>query len=265
MNDEFGDRIKSFEQMEAGRRLMPLLPVCARIDGRSFSAYTKKLTKPFDKRLVDIFIDTTKWLCEETCAVCGYTESDEISLVWYSDNVKSQIFFDGKIHKMVSQLASLTTAYFNNNNNSIKELVLPLATFDARVWNMPTLEEAANALLWRNLDSYKNSVSSAARCYFSHKDLINKNCEQMQEMLFSKGINYNDYPNFFKRGTFIQKIIIKKKYTIEEIDKLPPLHKARNNPDLMVERNDYLIRNELPSFGKVKNRVGFIFYGEEAT
>ena len=31
-----GDRMKLYERMEAGRRCLPLLPICARIDGKRF-------------------------------------------------------------------------------------------------------------------------------------------------------------------------------------------------------------------------------------
>ena len=36
MSDDLGDRMKMYEAAESGRRLMPLLPVLARIDGRFY-------------------------------------------------------------------------------------------------------------------------------------------------------------------------------------------------------------------------------------
>ncbi|KKL92895.1 hypothetical protein LCGC14_1880070, partial [marine sediment metagenome] len=107
MSDNFGDRMKMYEKAESGRRFMPLLPVYARLDGRSFSRFTKGFNRPYDKRMSEAMIDTTKYLVEETNALIGYSQSDEISLVWYSDSIDSQIFFDGKIQKMVSVLAAL--------------------------------------------------------------------------------------------------------------------------------------------------------------
>ena len=36
---------------------------------------------------------------------------------------------------------------------------------------------------------------------FSHRELQNKSCNDIQEMLFSqKGINWNDFPTHLKRG-----------------------------------------------------------------
>ena len=51
MTDDFGDRMKVYEMAEAGRRLMPLLPAVARLDGKGFSGFTRGLARPFDERL----------------------------------------------------------------------------------------------------------------------------------------------------------------------------------------------------------------------
>ena len=100
----------------------------------------------------------------------------------------------------------------------------------------------------------------AARHYYSHQEVHGKTGEEMQEMLWQKGVNWNDYPAFFKRGTFIQKRSVFRQFTTEEIDMLPPKHAARNNPELTVERAE--TRNvEMPPFSKVINRVAVIFEG----
>jgi len=98
-NEAFGDRMKLYESAEAGRRLMPLLPAFARIDGRGFSRFTRDMARPFDVRLSRLMIDTTRLLVEEGGARVGYTQSDEISLMWDAEH---QTFFDGRIQKMTS-------------------------------------------------------------------------------------------------------------------------------------------------------------------
>lgn len=262
--DDFGDRMKIFEMAEAGRKFIPLLPIVARIDGRCFSKFTKGLDRPYDKRFSDLMIETTKYLVKETNACCGYTASDEITLSWFSNSFDCQIYFDGRISKMTSSLAASATAYFNyklldylpeNYRNK-------LPTFDTRVWNVPNIIEGANVYLWREQDNFKNSISMAARCHFSHKELMNKNGSEMQEMLFSKGINFNDFPSFFKRGTFIQRKLSLRKFSTSELEKLPEKHEARKNPDLMVERTDY-VQLDMTPFNKVSNRPEVIFNGEE--
>lgn len=261
--DDLGDRMKIYEQVEAGRKFMPLLPVCARIDGKSFHSYTKGLTTPYDKGFRDLMTLTTLCLVQETQANMGYTQSDEINLVWYQNNFKSQIFFEGKIHKMASILASMTTAYFNSSSMAyIPSKQGKAAIFDCRVWQVPSLEEGANVFLWREMDATRNSVESAARCYYSHKFLNLKNQAVMMDLLMKAGVNWNDYPTFFKRGTYVQKRKIIRKFTTEEIDKLPPKHTARKDPDLMIERTDYQVLN-MPPLSKVTNRVGVIFFGDD--
>jgi tRNA(His) guanylyltransferase len=46
------------------------------------------------------------------------------------------------------------------------------------------------------------------------------------------------------------------------MDELPPLHQARKDPDLVLERTEY-VALELPPLGKVINRVGVLLGGEE--
>lgn len=89
-----------------------LTPIIARMDGRSFHTFTKGLKRPFDKNFSDCMIKTTELLVKETGACIGYTQSDEITLVWYNGNPTSQIWFDGKVQKMVSQLAAQATLFF---------------------------------------------------------------------------------------------------------------------------------------------------------
>lgn len=263
MSDELGDRMKMYEMAEAGRRCMPLLPILARIDGRSFSKFTHGLERPFDRRLSQLMIDTVKFLVRETNAACGYTQSDEITLGWHAPTFDSQVIFDGRISKLCSVLASMTTVYFNRHlpAHLPAEYADRLPHFDARVWSVPNLEEAANAFLWREFDATKNAISMAARHYYSHKQLDNKNGGEMLAMLADKGVRWDDYPEFFKRGTYVQRRKTLRRFTADELDKLPPMHDARRDPELMVERTDY-VALELPPLARVDNRVGVLFRGE---
>ncbi len=141
--------MKLYERAEAGRRLMPLVPALARVDGRGFSRFAKGLARPYDERLSRLVVAVTAWLVEETVARAGYTQSDEITLTWLADSPKSQIFFDGRVQKMTSQLAALATAKFNCLLPGYlpPEYAARLPTFDARVWGVPNVEEGANAFL----------------------------------------------------------------------------------------------------------------------
>jgi tRNA(His) guanylyltransferase len=258
-----GDRMKLYERTEAGRRFLPLLPICARIDGKRFSRFTHGLERPYDARLSTLMVDVTRFLVEETQARVGYTQSDEISLLFHSDSLGTQLFLDGRVQKMTSILASMATARFNAAlPERVPEKAGQMALFDCRVWAMPTRAEAVNAFLWREQDATKNSISMAARCYYSHDALHGKNGAEMQEMLFQKGVNWNDYPGFFKRGSYVQRRVVRRPFAAEELAVLPPQHEARRNPDLVIERTEVRVV-ELPPLARIRNRVDVLFDGAE--
>lgn len=262
MNDSLGDRIKSYEQMD--RLLYKIIPTIARVDGINFSSFTKGLAKPYDKRLTDLMIEVTLFLAKEFNANCAYTQSDEISLGWYFEDINTELYGGYRVQKLNSHLASKTTVRFNKLlSKFIPEKADKEPCFDSRVYNVPNLAEAANNFLWREQDATRNSIESAARCYYSHKECHKKNCNELQEMLFLKGINWNEYPNFFKRGTFIVKRKVNLPFTAEELDSLPEKHEARKNPDLIIERNLWKVYTKLPKFSTIKNREEFLFLGEE--
>jgi len=254
--------MKMLEKIEASRKLMPLLPVCARMDGKGFSKFTKNLARPYDKRLSDLMVFVTKALVEEYNAILGYTQSDEVSLIFYSNSYSSQIPFDGKIQKMVGDMAAFVSLVFNRElPKYIPEKEDSMPRFDCRVWNVPTKSEAANTILWRELDATRNSVSMAVRTLYSHREIDGLGRADQMDLLMKKGVNWNDYPSFFKRGTYIQRRTVRKNLTVEELEALPPMHNARKNPDLEIERSVVSIV-EMPPFSKVENRVGVIFDGE---
>lgn len=258
-----GDRMKWYERRYADTTLMPGIPVMARIDGRSFSRFTKGLERPYDVRLSQLMRDTTKYLVQETNARCGYTQSDEISLVWLSEDYDSEIFFGGKLLKMASVIGSMATAYFNKRLPTVlpeKEDQLPV--FDNRVWEVPTPEEAVNCFIWREQDATRNSIQMSARHHYSHYDCHKKNTSELQQMLFQKGVNWNDYPNFFKRGTYIRKRELDRPFTTEELESLPEKHAARRNPDLVVKRT-VVMEEDFPVLTRIENRVDVILFGAD--
>ncbi|HEU4559485.1 MAG TPA: tRNA(His) guanylyltransferase Thg1 family protein [Longimicrobium sp.] len=260
--DPLGDRMKAYEAAEAERRFIPLLPVYARIDGRSFSRFTAGLDRPFDAAFTGAMVETASRLVKETHARIAYTQSDEISLVWLQERYGGEMFFDGRVQKMVSVLAGLATAFFHLACRPYPQLVERVEThaphFDCRVFPLPNRAEAANAFLWRERDATKNAVSMAARAYYEPHELHGRRAAQMQEMLFAKGINFNDYPAFFKRGTFVRREVVTRPFTDEERAKIPERH--RPGPGEQVERTA-VVTLDMPPFGTVLNREAVIFDG----
>ena len=227
VNDELGTRMKNFYENVPKFRLYRRTPVAIRIDGKAFHTFTKGFQKPFDKVLVKSMQDTMKYLCEniQGC-VLGYTQSDEITLILVDyKKLNSDAWFDYEIQKVCSIAASMATMAFNrfftgevkafifnngeNYERGSKEAILcevyrnavnKGAMFDARCFNIPK-EEVTNLVYWRQLDATRNSIQMVGQTNFSHNELQNKSCNMIQDMLFEKGINWNDYPTHLKRGS----------------------------------------------------------------
>ena len=224
VKDELGMRMKEFYEGVPKTRLVRRMPVAIRIDGKAFHTFTRGFQKPFDEILVKSMQDTMKYLCEniQGC-VLGYTQSDEITLILIDyQNLNSCAWFDYEVQKMCSIAASMATMAFNKfftknvnyfemtheYDDTINEYCTTLvnaaekgAMFDARVFNIPK-EEVCNLIYWRQLDATRNSIQMVGQVNFSHKELQNKSCNMIQEMLFAeKGINWNDYPTHLKRGS----------------------------------------------------------------
>lgn len=206
---ELGDRIKMYEKLETSNRFLPMVPIYARIDGRSFSKFTRNMTKPYDVCMSTIMQEVTQYLVKETGAKIGYTQSDEISLVFLQDNSDSDVFFSGKKQKMISVLAGLATAKFVQLAIDLfpEECDKTLPVFDCRVFQVPSKVEAVNCFVWRSQDAIRNSIQMAGRAEFSHKELDHKSSKDILDMLINdKGINWNNYPKFFKEGSFWQRV-----------------------------------------------------------
>lgn len=279
VHDELGKRMKTFYEEIPKTRLMRRVPVAIRIDGKAFHTFTKGFQKPFDEVLIESMQDTMKYLCEniQGC-VLGYTQSDEITLILVDyKKLTSSAWFDYEVQKVCSIAASMATIAFNKyfseninsecyvfddelldngdfNPNYKNEYLIDLYTthikasykgamFDARCFNIPK-EEVANLIYWRQLDATRNSIQMVGQANFSHKELQNKSCDQIQDMLMTqKGINWNDIPSYQKHGS----CCIKEEY--------------RFNDSL---RSRWIIDNDIPIF-KGDNRKyieDMIYVGE---
>ena len=127
-----------------------------RLDGKSFSTFTKGLKRPYDERLSNLMVETTKFLVKETNACCGYTQSDEITLVLYTEEKNSKLYFGGRLFKITSTLSAKPSVFFNRElPKYLPEKTDAIPTFNCRVWQVPSLIEAANVLLWREQDAHQ--------------------------------------------------------------------------------------------------------------
>jgi len=195
-----------------------------RLDGRSFSKFCKRFKKPFDEDFVRIMNETAKYVAEniQGCKF-GFVQSDEITLVLTDfDELKTTAWFDGRIQKICSISASLSSTKFlqmlldyefskiNDEELSISQIRKlitnqKLIEFDSRTYTVSQRDEVLNTVLWRQQDCTRNSVLMITQSMFSHNELKNKNITQQQDMIHNKGDNWNNYPIGLKRGRIIVK------------------------------------------------------------
>jgi tRNA(His) 5'-end guanylyltransferase len=240
--DVLGDRMKALEAIETDRLLDPYRPIYARIDGRSFSRFTRDLARPYDARLSTVMIETTCALVRETQALFGYVQSDEVSLIWLIEDPEStrEMFFGGKVQKLVSVLASSTTAIFidrllASTDPAFRALVSRRPHFDARVLQLPTREDAANMLLWRELDACRNAISMAAQSVCSHRELQGVGVPGMLDLIAQRGIEFDAYPASFRRGTFVRPQSVE--WTLSDEERMAIPEAQRPPADAMVRRS----------------------------
>ena len=259
--DSLGDRMKDYENCY--RFYLPKRQsIIVRCDMRAGHSFTKSFNRPYDTLFAHCMQETAKQLCENISGcVFGYTQSDEISLVLVDyKNINTEPWFGNNLQKIVSISASMATYFFKKNFeeairdeyfdwyttgtvNDEKEKLLTqhtqaynnkLCVFDARAFILPR-EEVANYLYWRQLDCVRNSIQLAGQAYFPHKQLQNKNCDQIQEMLWQEHqVNWSKYPTWFKNGVAIYK-------QPREI-----YHKNEDGTQSSVVRDKWIIDLEMP-------------------
>lgn len=231
MKDQLGDRMKNFYEDRFRYKLPRRTYTIIRIDGKAFHTYTKGLERPFDNGLIQDMDDTTKYLCKNIQGVkFGYVQSDEISLLLTDfDDLQTDMWFDGNLQKMCSVAASMATMEFNRLRTLRESKIMvdirqpdeyyigfpkKLGMFDARVFQISNSIEVENYFIWRQQDATRNSISSVAQSLYSHKELNGKSSDEKQEMIFQKGINWNDYPSRMKRGGFVYKFPVEKEENV---------------------------------------------------
>lgn len=228
MENKMMERMKDFYEDRTRYKLTRRTNTIIRIDGKAFHTYTKGLERPFDAGLIEDMDRTSEYLCQNIQgAKFAYCQSDEISILLTDyDDISTDAWFDGNLQKMASIAASLATAKFNqlrmarlaedgceSSNGLISGLLnandvnnFKLAMFDARVFQIPYQEEVINYFIARQQDATRNSISSVAQSLYSAKELHGKKTAEMQEMIFQKGINWNDFTPREKRGSIVRKV-----------------------------------------------------------
>ena len=199
--DELDKKMRVYEQ-SIDQCILPDMYLVARLDGRSFSRLTKEVCDfeaPFDVRFRDMMVNTVKALMD--CGfrvIYGFTESDEISLLFH----KEEVTFGRKVRKFNSILAGQASAAFSLQLGQV-------IAMDCRLVPLPSIEKVKDYFLWRQEDAHRNALN--AHCYWMLRkegmgaqeataQLDGKSIAYKNELLFSRGINFDKLPAWQKRG-----------------------------------------------------------------
>lgn len=253
--DEFGDRMKAYESVEAQRELDQSLPTIVRIDGKKFSKFTKSFKKPYDQRITDMMRITCKALVAEFHPEIGFVQSDEITLIFAPSEGMTTPLFRGRTQKLTSILASAATAEFAKAMNNYGLFNFP--RFDARAWNVPSKMEAANSLLWRSQDARRNGISCAYR-WSVGKQMHGMNQADMRAGMSAHGIDFDrDFTTHERFGTYYQRVTHDVLLTDEEIEVIPERHR----PETPSVKRSFVVHRECGYLGDMnaQERVDFVF------
>ncbi len=199
--DDLDTKMRVFETGN-DRCVLPGIYIVARLDGRSFTRLTKEVHNfevPFDERFRDAMLETVLHLMDCGFRITyGYTESDEISLLFD----QNETTFGRKIRKLNSVLAGEASAKFSLALGDV-------GCFDCRISELPSQGKVIDYFRWRNEDAHRNALN--AHCYWvlrkegqtadqATQALLGVSVAAKNELLFQRGINFNELPNWQKRG-----------------------------------------------------------------
>jgi tRNA(His) guanylyltransferase len=217
MKDAIGDRMKENYENRSRISLPRRSYTLIRVDGKAFHTYTRGLIRPFDDGLILDMDTTAAYLCKHIMgAKLAIVQSDEISVLLTDfEELGADAWFDNNLQKICSVSASMATAKFNESrlhrhlaaakSGDIGLDTFKWAEFDSRVFQIPQRTEVENYFIWRQQDTTRNSIAAVAQSLYSHKELQGKTSDEQQELIFQKGINWNDFAPKYKRGRVIMK------------------------------------------------------------
>ncbi|CDR46199.1 CYFA0S22e01178g1_1 [Cyberlindnera fabianii] len=227
-------RFEYVKQFERDVELLPQTFIVIRLDGRGFHRFTEhyKFNKPNDIRALKLANAAAMNIKRQfKDVILAYGESDEYSFVLRPDTD----LFNRRESKLVSTFVSTYTAnyvqlwpkFFPDFPLDLKHL----PTFDGRAVVYPNLQTVKDYVCWRYVDTHINNLYNTVFWTLVLKGgMTTREAEQKlagtlsadkNEILFKEfGINYNNEPEIFKKGSLIFKDEILHIDVYKQIDEL---------------------------------------------
>jgi len=242
------DRIDNYIN-SSDYHLLNRVPVIININGRSFHKVTSLLDKPYCSKFSDSMLSTMVKLCMDIeGAVFAYQHNDNIAIVVRNDQTNETLpWYDNRIQKICSITSSIATQHFNMFANNVELNLLGDVLFTSQVFCVPNMQEAINTMIYNQQHNFHVTIQLS--CFYELLKKYDKNTikEMMSDLTVDEkidllhqecGIDFNNYPQSFRRGA--------------------ACYKAPKIIDGTI-KNKWIVNAELPIFTKDQSFLTNIF------
>lgn len=236
-------RFEYVRNFESEDKILPNCWIVVRIDGKAFHKFSSKhnFQKPNDSRALGLMNRAAASVLEDyKDVIIAYGQSDEYSFVLRKDTT----LYNRRQSKIMSYINSLFTSsyvFFWKDYFKDQKLRYP-PSFDSRCILYPSNENLRDYLSWRQADCHINNLyNTTFWALIQKRGLSNSEAEQKlcgtfssdkHEILFSElGINYNNEPELFKKGTILLRKKIKHPIHGKTRQVIFPLHENLINDE----------------------------------
>jgi tRNA(His) 5'-end guanylyltransferase len=194
---DLAEKINPYEVLPA-QGLISGRPIVARLIGRKFDPlYDAQFEKPFDPKFGKMMLKVLSHLCSNLGATYGYCERSEISLFAISNG--------GEARRLASRIGGEAAG-------KLSLLLGEVATFETRLYEFPSADEAAAYFQWRReesqshaLDVYCNHVLTTNGADPQAVPMILEGLDNDEkiELLRQNSLDYSQVPSWQRRGASV--------------------------------------------------------------
>jgi tRNA(His) 5'-end guanylyltransferase len=193
------DKLSAFEVFP-DRELKVGHPIVARLVGRKFDSLleTGHYDKPYDARFGKAMVKTLSYVATTLGASFGFAERTELSLYALANG--------GDARRLLSRIAG-------EASGKLSLLLGEVATFEARLYEFPSNEQAAEYFHWRqeeatvlSIDRYCTHVlsQSGADATAVPRILDGLGPDEKVELLRQNALDFTNVPSWQRRGAAVR-------------------------------------------------------------
>lgn len=243
--EKIGDWCKLREQeMLSVTKIAPDEHFLIRVDGRAFHTFTRGMDRPFSTPFRNAMKSAAIEVLRHLKPQFVYFQSDEITYAWTSKSTDGYTHpFDGKVAKLLSVVASLTSvAFYKGCIDAGIDVKDKLPHFDARLVDVlpstATIQSIMQPVQWRENDAMRNSIAMVAQSMFSQTELHGQNSYAQATMASDAGFDWDSVTKGYLRGTYLTMGVEERTLTYDELQRIP----LKNRPNANTKFNRSVLK-----------------------